>query len=72
MIFGILADKFSLQRFYFIYQKYGWTGENGTLNLNLHFKGNAPINEHGNAKLALSILAAVNGSNSCYHLNSTR
>ena len=51
-----------LHGFCFIDQKYGWTRENGMVTLNLYFKDNVHLTEQGNAKLASSILATINGN----------
>ena len=61
-IFNNVADRWSLRRFYFIDQKYGWTSKNGMLNANLCFKDNVSFIEQGNAKLASSVLAAMSNN----------
>ena len=58
----ILAEKCSLHGFYFIDQKYRWTRENGMFNPKLYFKDNVHLIEQGNAKLASSVLATINGN----------
>ena len=59
---NILADKGSLQKFYFFDQNYGWTRENGMLYPNLHFKDNVNLTEQGSTKLASLILATINSN----------
>ena len=46
----------------FIYKKYVWTRENGMFNPNFSFKDNVHLIGQGIAKLALPILAAINGN----------
>lgn len=58
----ILVGKCFLQGVCFIYQKYGWTGENAMLNPNLYFKGNVHLFGQRIVRLASQILAAANGN----------
>ena len=59
-IFNTVADEWSLDRFYFIDQKYDWTSKNGMLNANMCIKDNVNFIEQGNAKPASLVLAAIN------------